>query len=77
MRVYKGTRISGSTGDITLTEIARGLNVATSNSKWQNIDVVGTTAVAAGQLIIVGFGKSSTDNGTKPRFNFTLTGTTA
>ena len=77
MRVYKGTRISGQTGNIELTLICRGVNVATSNSKWQNIDDVGTVAVAAGDLIVVGFGKSSTDSGQKLRFNFTLTGTTA
>ena len=77
VKVYKGTRISGTTGDITLTEICSSGNTVTSNSKFINLDVVGTTAVAAGQLIVVGFGKTSTDSGQKPRFNFTLTGTTA
>ena len=77
VKVYKGTRINGSTGDITLTEICSSGATATPSSKFINLDVVGTTAVAAGQLIVVGFGKTSTDSGQKPRFNFTLTGTTA
>jgi hypothetical protein len=77
LKVYKGTRLNGSTGTITLTEICSATGVSTSNSRWTNIDIVGTTAVAAGQLIVVGFGKTSTDSGQKPRFNFTLTGTTA
>ena len=75
--VYKGTRISGSTGDINLSLLCRASGIATSNSKWQSIDIVGTTDVEAGQLIVVGFGKADTGSGQKPRFNFTLTGTTA
>ena len=77
VKVYKGTRISGTTGDITLTEICSSGNTITSHSKFMNLDVVGTTAVAAGQLIVVGFGKTDSGDGQKPRFNFTLTGTTA
>tara|TARA_R110001592_G_scaffold71282_4_gene217996 strand:+ start:774 stop:1328 length:555 start_codon:yes stop_codon:yes gene_type:complete len=77
LKVYKGNRISGSTGTVTLTEICSSTGVSTSNSKWTNIDIIGTTAVAAGQLIVVGFGKTSGGSGQKPRFNFTLTGTTA
>ena len=77
VKVYKGTRINGSTGDVTLTEICSSGNTITSSSKFINLDNVGTTAVAAGQLIVVGFGKTGTDSGQKPRFNFTLTGTTA
>ena len=75
--VYKGTRLSGSTGDIDLSLLCRAGAINTSNSKWQNIDIVGTVAVAAGDLIVVGFGKADTGSGQKPRFNFTSTGTTA
>jgi hypothetical protein len=75
--IYKGTRISGSTGDIDLTLLGRATGIATSNSKFTSIDIVGTVSVEAGQLIVVGFGKADTGSGQKPRFNFTLTGTTA
>tara|TARA_R110000851_G_scaffold79130_2_gene174351 strand:+ start:790 stop:1353 length:564 start_codon:yes stop_codon:yes gene_type:complete len=76
VKVYKGTRRSAVTGNVTLTEICSVEDVAISNSKFTSIDIVGTTAVAAGQLIVVGFGKTDGGNGQKPRFNFTLTGTT-
>ena len=74
--VYKGDR-RDTTGDITLTEILSTGQISTSNSKFTSMDRVGTVSVDAGQLIIVGFGKTDTGAGQKPRFNFTLTGTTA
>ena len=77
VKVYKGDRISAATGNIALTEICSAINVTISNSKFTSVDIVGTTAVEAGQLIVVGFGKTDAGTAQKPRFNFTLTGTTA
>jgi len=76
VKVYKGTRRSAVTGNVVLTEICSAEDVTISNSKFTNVDIVGTTAVAAGQLIVVGFGKTDSGSAQKPRFNFTLTGTT-
>ena len=76
-KVYKMNRASGvSTSNLALTEICSA-SVSTMNGRFTTIDIVGTTSVAAGQLIIVGFGKTGGGAGQKPRFNFTITGTTA
>lgn len=76
LKVYKTDRISGAAGNMTLTEIGSSIVEQTANQHHIH-DIVGTTAVAAGQLIFIGIGKRTVDNGQKPRFNFTLTGTTA
>jgi len=77
VKAYKMNRASGvTTTALSLTEIASGSS-STMNGRFTTIDVVGTTAVSAGQIIIVGFGKTDSGAGQKPRFNFTLTGTTA
>ena len=77
VKVYKMARATAvNTTNLTLTEIAGG-EVETVNGRMTTLDAQGTTAVAAGDLIIVGFGKTDSGNGQKPRFNFTLTGTTA
>ena len=75
-RVYKMNRANGvNTSNLTLTQIgARTIN--TTNGRFMTLDIV-CDAVQAGQLIVVGFGKTDSGNGQKPRFNFTLTGTTA
>ena len=77
VKVYKMNRATAvATNNLALTLIASGAS-NTMNGRFTTIDIVGTTAVAAGQLIIVGFGKTDGGNGQKPRFNFTLTGTIA
>tara|TARA_R110000850_G_scaffold140485_1_gene261952 strand:- start:160 stop:1182 length:1023 start_codon:yes stop_codon:yes gene_type:complete len=77
-QVYKMNRASGvSTTQLGLTSIASATGVSTMNGRFTTIDIVGTTAVTAGQLILVGFGKTDSGNGQKPRFNFTLSGTIA
>ena len=76
VRVYKMARPSGvNTSNLALTQIATA-SVSTVNGRMTTLDATGTTAVSAGDLIIVGFGKTSGGNGQKPRINFTLTGTT-
>jgi hypothetical protein len=77
-QVYKMNRASGvSTTNLALTSIASSTGVSTMNGRFTTIDIVGTTAVSAGQLILVGFGKTDSGAGQKPRFNFTLSGTRA
>ena len=77
VKVYKMNRATAVTdNDLALSIIAAGAS-NTLNGRFTTIDITGTTAVAAGQLIIVGFGKTDGGNGQKPRFNFTLTGTIA
>jgi hypothetical protein len=77
VRVYKMARPTGvNTSNLALTQIATA-SVSTLNGRMTTLDATGTTAVSAGDLIIVGFGKTSGGNGQKPRINFTLTGTTA
>jgi hypothetical protein len=76
VKVYKMNRASGvATSNLTLTEIASNTNVSTMTGRYTTMDAVGTTAVSAGDIIVVGFGKQDSGNGQKPRFNFTLTGT--
>ena len=76
-KVYKMDRATAvATSNLALTEIGTA-STSTLNGRFTTIDIVGTTSVAAGQLIIVGFGKSDGGTGQKPRFNFTVTGTTA
>ena len=76
VRVYKMARPTGvNTSNLTLTQIATA-SVSTVNGRMTTLDATGSTAVSAGDLIIVGFGKTSGGNGQKPRINFTLTGTT-
>lgn len=75
VKVYKANRVSGGSNNLTLEEIGSSTVEQTSN-QFHNHDIVGTTSVTAGQLIFVGVGKRSAGNGQKPRFNFTLTGTT-
>jgi len=75
--MYKMNRANGvNTANLALTAIGTR-TISTTNGRHMTLDIVGSTAVQAGQLIIVGFGKTSGGNGQKPRFNFTLTGTTA
>ena len=76
VRVYKMARATGvNTSNLALTQIATA-SVSTVNGRMTTLDATGSTAVSAGDLIIVGFGKTSGGNGQKPRINFTLTGTT-
>jgi hypothetical protein len=77
VRVYKMARATAViTTNLTLTLIASA-TVSTLSGRMTTLDVTGSTAVSAGDLIIVGFGKTSGGAGQKPRFNFTLTGTTS
>ena len=75
-RVYKMNRANNvNTSNLTLTQIgARTIN--TTNGRFMTLDIE-CGAVAAGQLIVVGFGKTDGGNGQKPRFNYTLTGITS
>ena len=75
-RVYKMNRADGSNAaSLALTQIgARTIN--TTNGRFMTLDIE-CDGVAAGQLIVVGFGKTDGGNGQKPRFNYTLTGITS
>ena len=76
-KVYKMNRATAvATSNLALTEIG-SLSVSTMNGRFTTADIVGSTAVAAGDLILVGFGKTDSGAGQKPRFNFTLSGTTS
>ena len=77
VKVYKMNRATAvATSALALTEIG-SLSVSTMNGRFTTADIVGSTAVAAGDLILVGFGKTDSGAGQKPRFNFTLSGTTS
>ena len=77
VKVYKMARATAvNTSNLTLTLIASA-TVSTVNGRMTTLDATGSTAVSAGDLIIVGFGKTDGGAGQKPRFNFTLTGTTS
>jgi|TARA_B110000914_G_C15304086_1_gene372471 hypothetical protein len=77
VRVYKMARATAvSTTNLALTLIASA-TVSTINGRTTTLDATGSTAASAGDLIIVGFGKTDSGAGQKPRFSFTLIGTTA
>lgn len=77
VKVYKMARATAvNTANLALTLIASA-TVSTVNGRMTTLDATGSTAVSAGDLIIVGFGKTDSGAGQKPRFNFTLTGTTS
>ena len=75
-KVYIMARANNvNTSNLTLTEIG-SVEENTLNGRFATLDVTCPTAIPAGTLIIVGFGKTSGGHGQKPRFNFTLTGKT-
>ena len=77
VKVYKMARATAvNTTNLALTLIASA-TVSTVNGRMTTLDATGSTAVSAGDLIIVGFGKTDGGAGQKPRLNFTLTGTTS
>ena len=77
VRLYKMARATAViTTNLTLTLIASA-TVSTLSGRMTTLDATGSTAVSAGDLIIVGFGKTDGGAGQKPRLNFTLTGTTS
>ena len=76
VKIYKGDRLDDNDGNISLEEMGSSTSTQV-NGRFKSRDIVGSTSVSAGQLIVVGFGKTDGGNGQKPRFNFTLTGTTA